>query len=210
VARLTGDKDQLIENFKRTYRVDPEFPPESTLQVVSRASSVLGQLMGGLADKYPPLDRPSGIFSRFGQIFFALVSIAMPKSLANALFRTLIGLIYVVELLFVAGGRVMVGLDTPNRGFDFTTLGTEIARLGAQAFIVTLLAHLLIGVLGKVLTRNWNMFRLMRRARSIFFAILWIAAFTLMFSGLLYLGVFPSLAESVSSLRDMLKQILGP
>lgn len=205
VTRLSEDKTRLIENFRHTYRVDPGFPPEPTLKVVSRASSVLGQLMGGLADKYPPLSRPASLFSRFGQIFFTLISVAMPSSLANALFHTLIGSIYVIELLFVFGGRVLIGLDTPNRGIDFTTLGTEIARLGAQAFLVTLLAHLLIVILGRVITHNWNVSQFMRTGRTVLAVVFVLGAFLLMFAGLLYLGAFPALEQSLSVLRDILK-----
>jgi patatin-related protein len=211
-ASLMGDRTQLIENFKAGYQVDPEYPPEPTLKAIARASSVMGQVLGGLTQTYPLLSQPTGIFSRFGRLFFGLVSIALPQSLPNLIFKTVIGFIYLVEFLVIALGWFLVQVDTPNRGFDFNTLGTQIASLGARVVVVTLAAHLAIMVLGRVMSRKWDLSKLawVRMSLNAVLVLLAIGVLIVLYSGFVYLGAMPAPQGWLARSLDLLKHFLGP
>jgi len=209
-TNLIGGRAKLIENFKTGYKVDPELSPKETLKALARASSVMGQLFGGLTDKYPALYQPSGLFSRFGSIFFGIVSVAVPESLPNLIFRKLMGLIYLLELMIVAVGRVFVELDTPNRGFDFNTLGTEMARLGARALVVTLVAHLSVLALERLISRKVSLGKLISLSFYTIVVLIVIGLVILLYSGMVFLGVVPSPEGWIGGSLDLLKQIFGP
>ena len=144
ISTLLGDKDKLVDKFLTEYKVNPNFPPESTLRVMARSTSVLGRLLGGLSPRYPVFSQPAGILTRLGRIFFGLVSVAISQSMAGMIFDNFIRWVYVLELLFLTVARIFIEIDVPGRGVDYTAWGTRMSRLGVQAVLYTFLINLAV------------------------------------------------------------------
>ncbi|RPJ45999.1 MAG: patatin-like protein, partial [Chloroflexi bacterium] len=129
MVRALGGASGILDRFRRDYRVDLDFPPDTTLKISARASRVTGKLLAELSSKYPAaLASPAGMIARLGQIFNGLVQVALPQSLPNLIFNSLVWLLYPIELLLALGGRVF-GLP-------------DVSILGAIALGITIAAHL--------------------------------------------------------------------
>lgn len=176
LSRALGGQSGLLERFRRDYTVDLNFPPETTLKVSARASRVTGKMLAELSSKYPAaLSSPAGMVARLGQVFNGLVQLALPQSLPNLIFNSLVWLLYPIELLLALGGRVF-GLP-------------DVSILGAIALGVTIAAHLGVLYLQAILKRNLPALRLVHGLIKILAVLLVAALVALVYLGLVYLGV---------------------
>lgn len=190
MERALGGGSGVLENFKRDYKVDPDFPPDTTLGVSARATRVTGKLLAGISDKYPALASPAGTISRVGQIFTGLVQVALPQSLPNLLFNHWIWLLYLLELFLALGGRPL-GLP-------------DVARLGSMAFGITVVAHLAVLYLQAVLKKYIPALRIVRWIIVLLVILGAAALIFLVYVGLVYLrflqppaGVFGNLINTL-------------
>jgi patatin-related protein len=174
--RAMGGPRGMLEHFKREYRIDMDFPPETTLKISSRASRVTGKLLAELSSKYPAaLSSPAGMVARLGQLFNGLVQVALPQSLPNLIFNSLVWLLYPLELLLALGGKVF-GLP-------------DVSTLGAIALGATLGAHLGVLYLQAILKRNLPALRVVHGLIKLL-AVLAVATLVfLVYLGLVYLGL---------------------
>jgi hypothetical protein len=156
--------------------VDPNFPPETTLKISARASRVTGRMLAEISKKYPgALSSPAGMIARLGQVFNGLVQLALPQSLPNLIFNSLVWLLYPIELLLALGGRVF-GLP-------------DVSILGAIAFGVTLAAHLGVLYLQAILNRKLSTLRAVHGLIKLLALLLVAGLVFLIYLGLVYLGV---------------------
>jgi hypothetical protein len=132
------------------------------------------------------------MIARLGQIFNGLVQVALPQSLPNLIFNSLVWLLYPIELLLALGGRVF-GLP-------------DVSILGAIALGITIAAHLGVLYLQAILKRNLPALRVVHGLIKLL-AVLAVAALVfLVYLGLLYLGV---LQVPPGALGDWLRNLQG-
>jgi hypothetical protein len=113
--------------------------------------------------------------ARLGQLFNGLVQVALPQSLPNLIFNSLVWLLYPLELLLALGGKVF-GLP-------------DVSTLGAIALGVTLGAHLGVLYLQAILKRNLPALRVVHGLIKLL-AVLAVATLVfLVYLGLVYLGL---------------------
>lgn len=81
-------------------------PPQATAQAAARASRVFGQMLEGITDRRQAGQKASAWFSRIAQLFWALVVVSMPGSLARLFTQHILKLVFTLLVLMVAAGMV--------------------------------------------------------------------------------------------------------
>ncbi len=103
---------QLLAYYRSKYEVDRQLDSEKTLQLISRATTITGGMLDGLADQYRsnPGKRVAAWIAMLGTTFWNLVAVAVPQSLRNLFFQHWLGLLYVFAFL-----TIFVGLFVNDR-----------------------------------------------------------------------------------------------
>lgn len=131
ISRALGGASGILERFKLDYKVDPNFPPETTLRISSRASRVTGKMLAELSSKYPAaLSSPAGMVARLGVLYLQ----AVLKRNLPAL-RFVHGLIKLLAVLVVATLVFLVYLGLVYLGFlqlPPGALGTWLRGISGQ------------------------------------------------------------------------------
>lgn len=107
--------------------------PEATLRSAARATTVIGKMLGGLSTRYP-VGSPAALLTRFGQVAWGLVEVAVPRSAWNLISRYWLQLVYMFEVFLIAGGFL---LDNET-----------VQNFGLEAFGITIAVHTGIFLLG--------------------------------------------------------------
>ncbi len=185
LTRALGDENQVKEHFINNYKVSAAFPPETTLDISSRASLVTGKLLSSLSSKYPALASPAGTLARLGQIFTGLVQVALPKSLPHLLFSYWIWLLYLLELLLALGGKPL-GLP-------------DVAQLGGMALGITVAAHLAVLILQAALKNHLPSLKFLHRIITSMLILGAMTVVILSYLGFVHLGIFQAPTGIVGS-----------
>src|SRR5205814_270138 len=112
-------RDQFIEN----YETDRQFNSQDMVSDAARAGKVFGKMLEGYA-KLHQIDNKRVVWvTRLAQIFWGLVEVAIPGSIANLVFRHWLKLLYLFEFLVVLLG---------------TLLNQTVQRFGLLVFAITL------------------------------------------------------------------------
>jgi patatin-related protein len=126
-----------VNNFSTRSHVEPE----SALRSVARATTVIGKMLADLSARRRVSSKYAAWIARLGQVFWALVEVAVPRSFPNLFFRHLLKLVYFLEALLIAGSTLLVAPD--------------VQKFALTAFGLTAATHLAVVILGDVLeSRN--------------------------------------------------------
>lgn len=157
VDQLVAVRDGLqstdpITFFKQTYQTDHELIARDIVRMLARFSRVFGKMLAryGEAQRVPP----SSLLwiTRLTQLFWSLVEVAVPGSIANLVFRHWIKLLYFFELL-------MIGLGT-------LLLNQTVQQFGLVAFGITVTTHATVLLLGDAMARQHRSWTLVKRLFS--------------------------------------------
>jgi patatin-related protein len=149
LQKCLEDPEDLRQYYKNDFEVNREMDAEHALRLISRATTITGNMLEGLADKYrfAPGKRVAVWIARLGSWFWSLVTVAVPRSLPNLFFRHWLGILYVFDLLMIIGGT-------------FLTMPTKM--FGWQALGVTVALNIAVSGLGHYITSKMGWMRLFR------------------------------------------------
>jgi patatin-related protein len=157
VLRSHLTKKKLHKFFRKSYEVNRNADPKTTLRVLSRSTRVVGEILSSISDGYRGVGRrPAAWLARFGRLFWGFVEVAVPRSLLAELFRYWLRLLYLFEVLLIAAGTLFVKPQVQLLGL--VTLGVTVAihiiilllrdyMLGRRAWLRILVAFLVIALL---------------------------------------------------------------
>jgi patatin-related protein len=119
--RACLEDDMLLDFIQRHYEVNRELEPKPLLRSVARATQVTGKIFDDIAKARRIDSKAIQWIARAGQLFWGMVEVAVPGSLANLLMFHWLRLLYVLEILMVIGG-VLFG-DAHVKTLAWTLLG---------------------------------------------------------------------------------------
>ena len=125
--------DAVRGYFAADYEVDRNLEPHPTLQTISRATQIGGKILQDIAEKQTQAGNRLSWIARLGQVFWGLVTVAAPNSLANLLFLYWVKLLFLFEVVVIAGATL---LAQPN-----------VQQFGIVAFVITLVIYLSVTAL---------------------------------------------------------------
>ena len=119
--RACLEDDMLVDFIKEHYEVNRDLEPKPLLRSIARATQVTGKIFDEMAKARRVDSKAIQWIARAGQLFWGLVEVAVPGSLANLLMFHWLRLLYVLEILMVIGG-VLFG-DSHVKTLAWTLLG---------------------------------------------------------------------------------------
>jgi len=144
---LKGQLDGTIDNavlrqrYLDIFATNSTPDPQSTLKTAARATTIVGKMFEKLADDNVKAGKKYAAWvTRVGLVFWGLVELAAPKSIWNLLFRYWLQLLYLVEVILVAGGTVL--------------LIQRVQQFGLILFGLTLAIHFAVTILNDVMLRR--------------------------------------------------------
>lgn len=140
---LLIDDRRLRHHYQQKFKQLCQPPPEETLRSVARATTVVGQMLEGLSDKYGCGKKYAAFVARFGRVGWGLVEVSVPQSISNLLFRHWLFLLYLVEVFLILGGILFEAEGVKNLGWK-TLIITLIAD-GIVLFLNSLMCGKGIG-----------------------------------------------------------------
>ena len=160
--------EELWQYYKTDFEVNRELDAEHALRLISRATTITGNMLEGLADKYRfgPGKRVAGWIARLGTWFWGLVTVAVPQSLPNLFFRHWLGVLYIFDVLLILGG---------------TFLAPTIKAFAWEALGVTVALNIAVSGVGHYITSRTGWMRLLR-------SLLGLVLIALIVCGALYLN----------------------
>jgi len=129
---------KLREFYVRSFPTRSKVDPENTLRSIARATNVIGKILEALSAKRKVDTKYALWIARLGQVFWALVEVAVPQSFANLFFRHWLKLVYFMEVLLIAGGTLLAQ--------------PQMQQFGVTAFGITAGIHLAVMILGDLIT----------------------------------------------------------
>jgi len=125
--RACIEDEKLLNFVKEHYEVNRELEPKPLLRSVARATQVTGKIFDDIAKAHRVESKSIQWIARAGQIFWGLVEVAVPGSIANLIFHHALKLIYMFEFLLILFGTV------------FTN--PQVQQLGWLALAITVAVH---------------------------------------------------------------------
>ena len=130
-------KEADLHRFIReSYEVDRRLEPESVMRSLARSTQVFGKMLEKLATSHRVRKKELEYIARLGLVFWGLVEVAVPGSFANLLVRHWISVLYLCEVLLIAGGLMVY---------------KPVLIFGLGALATTLLFHFVVLMLGDVM-----------------------------------------------------------
>jgi hypothetical protein len=129
---------RLRQQYKDQFKTNCQPSAEPLLRSAARATKVVGQMLGGLSDNRQ-LNWAAVWITRLARVFWGLVEVAVPRSILNLLVRYWIKLLYLFEVLSIAGGVLFASPAIQNAGLKI--LGLTLAA----HITVTLLSDRMTG-----------------------------------------------------------------
>jgi len=130
----------LREHLRTAYEVDRRLEPAVALRLAGRSAEVAGRLLGVLGQRHRGASFVAPWLIRVGRFAWGFVELALPGSTANLITRHLLRLLYLLELLLIAGGLLAAA--------------PVIQDFGAKALVLTAGAHLALSIGGALLARR--------------------------------------------------------
>ena len=125
------DPAKIRDHFATAYEVHRDIDRETALQTLSRSSQVVGHMLDGIAKDAEVDTGKSGVwFARLSRVFWGLVQVSVPGSLAEAFFRHWLSLLYIFEVLLVVAGLAFGSAETQRTGL-ICFAATAALHLGA-------------------------------------------------------------------------------
>ncbi len=138
--------NELRQFYEDNFRTRSKLEPESALRSAARATTVVGKILDSLSKSRGVNSRGTMWVVRLGQIFWALVEVAVPRSFPDLLFRHWLKLIYFLEVLLIAGSTLL--------------LAKEVQQFALTAFGITAAVHLAVLVLRDLIQSKNRWFNL--------------------------------------------------
>ncbi len=127
------NSNELRQFYEDNFRTRSKLEPESALRSAARATTVVGRILDSLSKKKGVNSKYSQWIIRLGQIFWALVEVAVPRSFPDLMFRHWLKLVYFLEALLIAGSTLL--------------LAKEVQQFALTAFGITASVHLAVLIL---------------------------------------------------------------
>ena len=127
------NSNELRQFYEDNFRMRSKLEPESALRSAARATTVIGRILDSLSKKKGVSSKYSLWIIRLGQIFWALVEVAVPRSFPDLMFRHWLKLVYFLEVLLIAGSTLL--------------LAKEVQQFALTAFGITAAVHLAVLIL---------------------------------------------------------------
>ena len=115
----------MVEYVRRYYEVNRKLDTAATMKTGARALTITGRILEGSEKHYRMKGSRMVWVTRGGRALQALLTISTPGDLPHAVFRHWLGLLYLFELLIVAGAIAFSA--PPARTFGLTCLGVTAA-----------------------------------------------------------------------------------
>ena len=134
IMRLSLTDDELLDFMKKGYEVNRQLDPKPMLNSMSRATQIIGKMFENIADANALDGKQLAWIARLGQVFWGLVTVAVPHSIANLL------IFHWLKLLYLFGALVILGsilLGQP-----------EVQRFGWTALVATAAINVCVLLLG--------------------------------------------------------------
>ena len=116
--------EKLLSFVQQAYEVNRDLEPKPLLRAVARATQVIGKILDEVAGAREVPNKAIPWIARIGRIFWGLVEVAVPGSVANLLLFHWLKLLYVLEVLLVVGA-VLLASDSVKQ-FAWTALGLTV------------------------------------------------------------------------------------
>ena len=100
---------------KTLLNVPDEPDPLTSSRSLARGTTIVGLMLEDLGDKRGGWKRAGGAVARFGQVVWALVELAAPRSLGQILFQYWTAVLYALSVLMVMVG-LLTGVNAVTRG----------------------------------------------------------------------------------------------
>ncbi|HKE55554.1 MAG TPA: DUF3376 domain-containing protein, partial [Pyrinomonadaceae bacterium] len=140
LVALIDDK-KLRQFYIDAFEEQSRLEPESTLRSSARATTVIGKILEALSSDRRVSTKYGLWVARLGQVLWALVEVAVPRSFPDLFFRHWLKLVYFLEALLLVGSTLL--------------LATSVQQFAIAAFGITVAIHIAVDVLRDVLqSRN--------------------------------------------------------
>jgi len=162
--------NELRQFYEDNFRTRSKLEPESALRSAARATTVIGKILDSLSKNRGVSSKYSLWIIRLGQLFWALVEVAVPRSFPDLVFRHWLKLIYFLEVLLIAGSTLL--------------LAKEVQQFALTAFGITAAVHLAVLIL-RDLIQSKNRWANLAKAIGGFLVVVLIVSGGLAFSAVL-------------------------
>ena len=140
LVALIDDK-KLRQFYIDSFAEQSRLQPESTLRSSARATTVIGKILEALSSDRRVSTKYGLWVARLGQVLWALVEVAVPRSFPDLFFRHWLKLVYFLEVLLLVGSTLL--------------LATSVQQFAIAAFGITVAIHIAVDVLRDVIqSRN--------------------------------------------------------
>lgn len=128
-----GVRQYYLDTYKERSRLDPE----TALHSAARATTIVGKMLSNLSERRKVGNKYVAWVARLGQIFWALVEVAVPRRLPNLIFRHWLKLLYFFEVVLIIGSTLLVA--------------KEVQQFALTAFGITAGVHLAVQILNDLM-----------------------------------------------------------
>lgn len=115
------DENEVRQHYLDIFAERSKLAPEQTLRSAARATTIVGKMFSAVSADYEAGSKYVAWIARLGQIFWALVEVAVPRSLPNLIFRYWVKLLYLFEVLLIVGATLLG--EKPTQKFALTAFG---------------------------------------------------------------------------------------
>ena len=178
------EDEKLLNYVKEHYEVNRQLEPKPLLSSVARATQVTGKIFDDIAQANNVESRSIKWIARAGQLFWGLVEVAVPGSIASLLFHHALKLLYMFEFLLLLFGTVFSN--------------AEVQKVGWLSLGITVAVHTVQLVLGDAL-QGKGLWRYLILGPAGFFVFLIVVLGLVSFIGLLFIPSWVMFLGSVST-----------
>jgi hypothetical protein len=165
----------MLEYVRRYYEVNRKLDTEASMKTGARALTITGRILEGSEKRFRAQESRMVWVTRGGRALQVLLAISTPGGLSQAMLRHWLGLLYLFEILIVAGAILFSA--SAARTFGLTCFG------------LTLALHVASLITGDLMHRKWGWLKL---------------ALGLLAAGVLVLALLGALAWSNGSLTSIM------
>lgn len=123
-------KELFRESFVENYETLRQFNNQEIVTDAARASKVFGRMLEGYADDHKLNKKRVTWVTRMAQLFWGLVEVAIPGSIANLVFQHWLKLVYLFEFLLILLGTLLT--NRAAQQFGWLTFGITVTIHAAQ------------------------------------------------------------------------------
>jgi len=142
------NRRSLSDYYEANFPDQSQLNREATMRSMARATTVIGKILESLSSDRRVSTKYVLWIARLGQIFWAMVEVAVPRSFANIIFRHFLKLVYFLEALLIVGATLLAQ--------------PQMQQFGITAFGITAGIHLSVMILSDLLSSNYRLLNLVK------------------------------------------------